>query len=331
MHIERHLTAADDRGFELLDALLDGPFAVCRIVTDDAGRSVDYRFLRISRCFEESTGFQGIEGRTIREILPEVEPAAIERYGLVALERRPARFRESLAATGRDYEVRVAPLDPPGHFVLAFEDVTSLRRIAAEREAALGQAQHLLRELGHRVMNSFAAISAIIAMETRATPAEGRPPLERVQGRVQALAALYRRLDGAPQSDRIEVSDHLGGLVAAFRDSLAAAAGATVTAELAPLMMPARAAVPLALVANELLTGAVGRAGEAAPGGQVRVSLGALDGFGRLAISSERPGGSDGAAGIGPGLVAAFVGELGGEIDTITGPRGTTVTVTFPV
>lgn len=330
LHFERKLTVADDLGFETLDALLDGPFAICSIVTDEAGRPCDYRFLRVSARFEETTGFFGVEGRTIREIAPGIEQKWIDLCGRVALDREPARFTEGSAVNGRDYEVRAAPLDPPGHFALAFRDITDLGHLEAGHTAALEHAQHLLRELGHRVMNSFAAISAIVAMEARATSAEGRAALERVQGRVQALASLYRRLDGAMQVDSVEVSDYLGGIVGSFRDSLAASAGVAVEADLCPLTLPTRAAVPLGLVANELLTNAVKHAFGPGRSGTVRLSLEEEGGICRLCVADDGGGMADGPkGGVGQGLVAAFVGELGGDLSCESGPHGTRTTVTF--
>lgn len=319
VHLERSVTPGRDDGFETLDALLDRPFAICAVLTDEEGAPADYRFLRVSRCFEEATGLKGAEGRTVRELVPGLERSWIERCGRVALDRVPALFTEGTAVTGREYEVRAAPLDPPGHFVIAFRDLTELRR----REAAEESARRLLRELGHRVMNSFAAISAIVSMEARAAPPGGRAGLDRVQGRVQALASLYRRLDGAPQVDRIEVSDYLGGIVAALRDSLAVAGGMAVEASLLPMTLPTRVAVPLGLVVNELLTDILMHPHDTGPGGTVRVSLEEEGGTCRLRVC--RDGGVvPGPVGVGGSLVAAFVGELGGELAT-----DGCVTVTF--
>jgi two-component sensor histidine kinase len=179
-------------------------------------------------------------------------------------------------------------------------------------------------------MNSFAAISAIIAMEARATPKENRAALERVQGRVQALAALYRRLDSASQADRIEVAEYLGGLVASFRDSLASAPGVEVEAEFAPMTLPTRSAVPLALVVNELLTNALKHAFGDGQGGRVRVKLSADEDLCHLCVADDGTGvTASSGSGVGQGLVAAFVGELGGELSTESGPGGTSVSVRF--
>lgn len=331
MHHERTMTPSDQRDFETLDALLDGPFAICSVITDDEGRPVDYRFLRTSACFRDTTGIADPEGHTARELVPGLEDKWIERYGRVALDRAPAQFTDDSAATGRDYEVRAVPLDPPGRFAIAFRDVTEARQREREREAALDHAQTLLRELGHRVMNSFAGISAVVAMEARATAPEGRAALDRVQSRVQALASLYRRLDGASHVDRLEVSDYLGGIVAGFRDSLAASAGLEVESELELMTLSTRSALPLGLVVNELLTNAALHAFATGRSGAVRVTLRREGEACRLSVADADGGLAEGAAGQGVGgsLVQAFVGELGGELSTETGEGGTRVTVAF--
>lgn len=330
MQFERRLATVDGALFDALDALLDGPFAICSIITGEAGDPVDSRFLRVSRCFEDSTGFRQVEGRTMREVMPGVEQKWIAHYARAALQRVPTHFEEDSEVTGRRYEVRAAPVAPDGCFVVHFRDLTKLERAEREREAALAHAQHLLKELGHRVMNSFAAISAILAMEARAASAESRGPLDRVQGRVQALAALYRRLDGASQVDRVDVADYLGGNVRSFRDSLATPAVIEVTCEMAPLTLPTRSAVPLGLVLNELLTNALKHA--FAPGGRgsIHVTLSEAEGLCRLCVADDGGGMTpDVGTGIGRALIAAFVGELGGEFATETGPGGTRATVTF--
>ena len=227
MQFERRMTVVDSGIFETLDALLDGPFAIC--CHRHRRRGAGHRLPLPAR----EPRLRGGDGpaRRRRAHRPRGRPRDRGEAGSTSTAAWrstacPPRFtRDARPARAASYEVRAAPLDPPGCFVLAFRDVTGRAGPRREREAALDHAQHLLKELGHRVMNSFAAISAILAMEARAAPPEGRAALERVQGRVQALAALYRRLDGAPQVDRVEVADYLAGIVASFRDALGRAGG----------------------------------------------------------------------------------------------------------
>ena len=90
---------------------------------------------------------------------------------------------------------------------------------------------HLLKELNHRVMNSFAAISAITAMETRAADAEAAALLVRHPGDV-----AHRRV-------LLIISDHEVRVVRVAREPpegqllLGAVVGAAAV-ELQPLACP---------------------------------------------------------------------------------------------
>jgi two-component sensor histidine kinase len=325
----------DDAVFSALEAVLDDGICLCGMIADAEGRALDYRFLRVSRNFEAMTGLRGAEGRTALDLVPTLERSWIETYGRVGLGRETVRFSQGSVPMGRVFEVHAVPVEPAPRFAILFRDVTALRRIEDERARALEAAQHLLRELNHRVMNSFAAISAITAMEARAADEGSRPALQRLQGRVQALGALYRRLEGAARADRIEVAEYLAGNVAALRDAAGAGPGGVpvaVACDLRPLALPTAAAVPLALVLNELLTAALGRGP-----GAVRVSLdhegGQEGGQARLVVEDDAPGDPAAplGAGIGAGLVGAFAGELGAAIRPEAGPGGTRVEVAFPV
>jgi two-component sensor histidine kinase len=320
----------DDATFAILDALLDEGFCLIEMVTDALGQPVDYRFLRVNRHFEAATGLRDVVGRTMREIEPRLEQSWVEAYARVGLHGETLRFAQGSAPLGRVFDVHAVPVAPLGRVAILFRDITALRHLEEEREAALEGAHHLLAELNHRVMNSFAAISAIASMEARAAPEPARPAIKRLQGRVQALGALYRRLDGATRVDRIEVAEYLGGNVEAFAASVAAEAEVAITCALAPLTLPVKAAVPLGLLLNELLTEAVGRAARSGQPGRIHVALVHGEGRARLSVVDDLPPGAGAPREAGPSLVATFAGELGAEVEVDAG-AGTQVAVAFPL
>lgn len=321
MQFERRMSVVDSGIYETLDALLDAPFAICSVVTDSEGRALDCRVLRVSPHFAESMGLERPEGRTALDLVPGLDRSWVETLGRVALERKPARFVKASSRTGRTYKVSATPLDPPGCFAVAF------REVAAPPEPEQDESQRLLKELGHRVMNSFASISAIVAMETRAASADARDALKRIQGRVQALAALYRRLDGAPEVELLEVAGYLAGNVQSLCDAFAPA-DLSVETDLAPMNLPTRAAIPLALLLNELLTDAASQALSAETPGRLRVVL--REEGGQVCLSVEHGGGPLAAEGVGRSLALAFASELGGALTTDSTPEGSRAAVTFP-
>ncbi len=116
----------------LFEHMLDG-FALHQLVTDAAGRPVDYRFMAVNPAFERMVGVTAAEvvGRLVTEVVPGVEPEWIERYGHVALTGEVARFEQRAEALGKDFEV-VAFRTRPGRFACVFRDVTE-RRLAEAR------------------------------------------------------------------------------------------------------------------------------------------------------------------------------------------------------
>lgn len=312
----------DDRAFELVDSMVEDGFCLCGIVTDAEGRPVDYRFLRVNRLFGEMTGLHGAEGRTALELVPGLERKWIEAYGRVALDGETLRFVDGSEAMGRVFEVSARPVAPEGCFAILFRDVTALRRAEREREAALEAAQGMLAELHHRVMNSFAQVAAMAALEARGAPPDARAALERLGGRVQALGALYRRLDAAQQADRVDMGAHIAGLAEAVRATLPPSVAVVCEAE--PIEVPTKAALPLALVANELLSEAGRRAG---PGpATLRLTFGPAEGGVRLAVEDDAgaPPAPEVPRDVGRALLRAFATELGARLAdeaTATGRR----------
>ena len=93
----------------LIEGMLEG-FALHEIICDGSGQPVDYRFLSVNPAFEKMTGLVAADtvGRTIKEILPGVEPVWIERYGQVAMTGVPAEFEEHSAGTDYLKEIKVS-------------------------------------------------------------------------------------------------------------------------------------------------------------------------------------------------------------------------------
>jgi PAS domain S-box/PAS domain S-box/PAS domain S-box len=134
--------------YRLLFRTMSAGFAVHEIITDRAGRPVDYRFLEVNPAFEHLTGLRASEiiGRTAREVLPDLEDSWIETYGDVALNGRRASFESYAAPLERHYEV-IAYSPSPGRFATIFSDITERKRIEEERRRRLEESQVMAEEL----------------------------------------------------------------------------------------------------------------------------------------------------------------------------------------
>ncbi len=129
---ESALRESEHRYHTLFSTMNEG-FALHEILCDGAGRPCDYRFLEVNPAFERQTGLKPADlvGRTVREVLPGIEPTWIERYGRVALTGQPDQFESWSGSLGRWYDVR-AHQTTPGHFAVVFTDITE-RKQAEER------------------------------------------------------------------------------------------------------------------------------------------------------------------------------------------------------
>jgi len=117
-------------------------FALHEIILDEKGRPRDYRFLEVNPAFERVTGLprDQVLGRTVLEVLPELEPLWFERYGKVARGGEPVRFDAYSSALGRHYEV--AAYSPGrGQLAALFNDVT----LRLKAETALVQRERYVR------------------------------------------------------------------------------------------------------------------------------------------------------------------------------------------
>lgn len=333
MAVTRMPLQLSSREVDMFIGFLDDGFCICEMITDTEGRPVDYRFLQMNPQFEEMTGLFGAKGRTALEMVPDLEPFWIETYGRIALNGKSRRFQQGSLAMGRHFDVYAAPIEPHGRFAIQFRDITEIKRIEAEREAALAEAQQLLAELNHRVMNSLGTISSIISMELRARPeGEGRDALGRIRARVQAVASLYRRLNASGSIDTICSRDYLERILTGLAESIGSD-DVRLEARIAPVKLSARIAVPLGLIVNELVTNSLKYAFPLGSTGSVVLALETLgEGHLQLTVGDDGCGLGEGRrsdSGIGQQLVHAFATQLGTTPVIESGTSGTTVTLQF--
>jgi PAS domain S-box-containing protein len=121
------LAASESRYRLLFDGMQSG-FALHEVVLSASGEPYDYRFLQVNPAFEKMTGLSAEKavGKTVRELLPEIEPYWIEKLGKVALTGEPHRFEGQLRALGKIFEVNAYSTEP-GRFAVVFTDVTAQR------------------------------------------------------------------------------------------------------------------------------------------------------------------------------------------------------------
>jgi two-component sensor histidine kinase len=206
------------------------------------------------------------------------------------------------------------------------------RKKLSELEAELAAKDILLKELGHRVKNSFAIIASLASLEASRASAFGcAGALDRIRGSVDAMALLYDRLGAEGAGGEIDAADYLGEIYGLMAGAIAPA---ELELDLEPLFLDRRRATALGLAANEATTNAIKYAFSGGRGGTLRVELRRDGDRARFAVEDDGPGFPPGFdaerdGDFGLDLLALEAGELGGTLRLNGGP-GARVEIDFP-
>ncbi|MGE3547544.1 MAG: ATP-binding protein, partial [Kofleriaceae bacterium] len=148
-------TVGRDERYRMLVDSIDQGFCEVEVVTGESGRVADLRFVEVNRAFERRTGMTAVLGRTLRELVADVEPRWFELFGQVAVTGEPRQFTETLAALGRTFRVDAFRVHgaPTTRVAALFEDVTvrqraeAAARVIEERQAFSLELSDALRPL----------------------------------------------------------------------------------------------------------------------------------------------------------------------------------------
>jgi len=122
------LQESEERYRLLFENMSEG-FALHEIITDADGKPCNYRFLEINPAFERLTGLsrEATVGKTVREVIPDIESYWIQIYGRVALEGNPFHIENFSSPLNRWYEV-FAYRTAPRQFAAVFTDITDRKQ-----------------------------------------------------------------------------------------------------------------------------------------------------------------------------------------------------------
>lgn len=219
-----------------------------------------------------------------------------------------------------------------GHKVAELDvEVRQRRHAEAVLAEAVRERDLLLRELQHRVKNNMHMLAGILhGAEREAEHAEAKAALRDASLRFAAVSAVQQLLYGSDGLAEIG-SDALVRTVAQAALVLAPG-GVETSVEVDAFSLPVDAAVPVALIVNELVTNAV-KYGRPAEGAQrIAIGLTRCNGTVRLTVADNGPGfrlgeGARRASGI--GLVRGLLRRLGGSFEVEDG-AGARCTARFP-
>jgi two-component sensor histidine kinase len=193
----------------------------------------------------------------------------------------------------------------------------------------------LLKEIHHRVKNNLEIVSGLLSLQAAQLD---HPSAQAVmlssQNRVQSMGIIHQKLYQKDNLAAIEMKDYFQNLSESILDSFNETNRIKVLCNMQPIELDVDTAVPIGLIANELLTNALKYAFVNEVTGEIQISL-TVTGVTNELLFQVRDNGvgkpSNGKAkgtGFGTELVNLLVKQLNGRLN-IESQQGTTVNIYF--
>ena len=202
-------------------------------------------------------------------------------------------------------------------------------RAFAEHERQRVEA--LLQETNHRIGNSLATVSSLLALQMMRTPSdEVKKALEAARLRVHAIASAHRRLRLGDDLESASADEFLANVIDDIAATRVDAGRIGIESAIDPIVVSARDATTIGILVGELVTNALKHAFPGDRRGTIMVRLfRAEDDVPVLEVSDDGVGlgaeDSEQDKGLGSVIVQQLAGQFGGEPHYRDGDKGGTV------
>ena len=160
--------------YRALFSNMEQGFCLIEKVATVPGEPSDYRYLAVNPAFGRQSGLADPTGKTLREMVPGIEPRVTAIYDEVLASGETQRFDTHVAERDLWFEAEVVPEAQPGHLAVLFSNVSVRRR-----------AEQVLRESEARQTYLLALSDALRPVDDAAT----------VQATVTEMARRYFAAD----------------------------------------------------------------------------------------------------------------------------------------
>jgi len=139
MNLEKDRLAQSLRESEEQNRLLTSEMrlglALHEVICDENGKPVDYRFISVNESYEKLTGLkkEDILGKTILEVMPNVEKYWIDKFGEVALSGKSTQYENYVMEIGKYYGTSVYS-PKKGQFAVIVDDITERKQLENEQQ-----------------------------------------------------------------------------------------------------------------------------------------------------------------------------------------------------
>jgi PAS domain S-box-containing protein len=301
--------------------------------------SLEGRFVKVNRALSEIVGYSEEEllERTFQEITHPDDLDADLAQARDLLEGRISHYhmeKRYFHKSGRIVWILLSgslvrsAAGEPRVFVAEIQDITDRKQHEAQLVSSVREKEVLLREIHHRVKNNLQVISSMLRLQAARV---GAPDVEEMfedaQARVQAMALIHDRLYQSPSLVGIDFAAYLRELSSMLLVVFGRPGRPIrLVHELDDVFLDLDTAIPLALVANELITNALKHAFPGRENGAIFLSL-TRDGTDLvLTVADDGIGlpeefSFDSKKSLGMRLVTSFAHQLRGTLGVHRGKR----------
>ncbi len=138
--------------YRMLFETIDEAFVISEMI-EGADGLVDFCFIEVNPAFERHSGLRSVQGQTVRQVMPGIEPRLIDRYAEIVRTGVPQRFQDYVAQLNRWFDILAWRLGGPDSKRAAtlFSDITKRR----QQEEKLYQSEARYRMLHESMRDAF--------------------------------------------------------------------------------------------------------------------------------------------------------------------------------
>jgi len=161
---EEELRQSEEK-FRTLFESIDEGYCIIQMIYDAEGIATDWKFLQVNAAFEKNNGLHNAEGKTIKELTPDIEQKWIDIYNRVAQTGEPIRFEEDSVALQRSFNLYAFRIGDPAEKKVAviFRDETEQKATADHLQKSEERLQTLFNHapMGMYLVDSSLRIQAV--------------------------------------------------------------------------------------------------------------------------------------------------------------------------
>ncbi len=140
---EEALLKSENKYKNLFNSMTEA-FMICEMIFDRKGRPVNYKFLETNIAWEQQTGLNvgQLRGKTVKEVIPDIEQTWIDKYGETVLTGESGNFEEFNRSTNRYFRVHCFRVEG-NTFAALFSDITHQKRVEEDLKVSITKYQVL--------------------------------------------------------------------------------------------------------------------------------------------------------------------------------------------